>query len=278
VFASIAVLLVVGLQSLLTEETAPLPTFGHEPPSQSMVTPEPASSGGAGDRTPGSEGTEAPVRERGAEAPDEIETEVVADDEIEDPSPVEHTDLTRSAVSHEETNVTIVNTCTEPVELVWLHMDGSERGYGQLRGGALRNQPTYVGHVWVVRLAGDEPRELARFAATADEEVYTETCPEGDPLYTEPEPTRGAQQDLCSTASDHRLRLQVHNRCERRLEMFWVDFDCSLSTRDWVEPGQTFLQSTYAGHVWQAVDADGNRHAHFVADATRTEVTVTCDD
>ena len=186
----------------------------------------------------------------------------------------------RSPRSEQRGGLTISNTCSVPVEVIWLDFEGHERSYGRLPRGGLLTQNSYIGHVWIVR-AADLPAgvqaayqpDIVRFAVTS-EATYVETCSEDDPRYDETPPE--TVNTLCSVASSHQIRMEIENRCTVPVEFLWIAFDCSPSTRGWIEPGEVFHQTTYLGHVWKARDADGNVLAHIVASEENAQSPLTC--
>jgi hypothetical protein len=51
--------------------------------------------------------------------------------------------------------IRFINVRTEPVSLVWIAFDGSERPYATLEPGQEVIQPTYVAHRWLVKDSRD---------------------------------------------------------------------------------------------------------------------------
>jgi len=78
-----------------------------------------------------------------------------------------------------EVQLTFENRTPEPVDLVWLTLEGKQRGYGRLAPGAKREQHTFAGHAWLVIGPGDET--LAAFEAP-DEPATAEISDASKPL------------------------------------------------------------------------------------------------
>ena len=58
-----------------------------------------------------------------------------------------------------------INVRTEPVQVVWIAFDGSERPYTTLNPGQEYVQPTYVGHRWLVKVR-DSGEPVEAFIST----------------------------------------------------------------------------------------------------------------
>jgi len=64
--------------------------------------------------------------------------------------------------------ILFINVRDRPVKIIWIGFDGVERPYATLNEGQEMVQPTFVGHRWLARDAGDgDP--LAGFIATRSE-------------------------------------------------------------------------------------------------------------
>ncbi len=71
-----------------------------------------------------------------------------------------------SADSSHPTKITFENRFERPVRLFWSDGQGRLRGYGELAPGAIREQPTFRGHVWVADFAADDLAGVFTAAAT----------------------------------------------------------------------------------------------------------------
>lgn len=69
----------------------------------------------------------------------------------------------RSGGSGPETSILFDNQLKQPVEIFWVAGDGSAKSYGPVPPGKTRDQHTFAGHVWSVRLSG---RDLGSYRAT----------------------------------------------------------------------------------------------------------------
>jgi VHL beta domain len=80
----------------------------------------------------------------------------------------------RSPVSEDRVELTIRNTCSMPVEMIWLDFEGNERSYGVIPSSEALVLGTYRGHVWRA-VQGD--RSLVR-AFTVGPEQTLALCDE----------------------------------------------------------------------------------------------------
>lgn len=60
-----------------------------------------------------------------------------------------------------------------------------------------------------------------------------------------------------SVSSDERFRVNVVNRRDEVLDMYWIDFEGAEEPKGSVAPGEIWSQVTYATHPWVARDASG---------------------
>ncbi|TWU56349.1 DUF885 family protein [Rubripirellula reticaptiva] len=63
--------------------------------------------------------------------------------------------------------------------------------------------------------------------------------------------------------------IELVNATDHIVQLFWNDSNGSRQPYGHLEPGQSRRQHTYVGHVWVAVDQDGNFYGSAVAQATR---------
>ena len=71
-----------------------------------------------------------------------------------------------SRASAEPTTLTLVNRTDGELELWWIDLSGTRRGYGRLAAGQTRRQHTFIGHVW--QATGRDGANLGVFEARAD--------------------------------------------------------------------------------------------------------------
>lgn len=76
-----------------------------------------------------------------------------------------------SARTGPETQITFINTLTEPVEVFWLDDSGGRQSYGTVAAGERKEQHTFSGHVWLV--ANQKGETLGVYEATDDEGMAT---------------------------------------------------------------------------------------------------------
>lgn len=80
--------------------------------------------------------------------------------------------------SDEAVDLTIENVGSQPVEFDWLDFKESLRHYATIEPGTSIQQPTYVGHVWVLSSGG---RALGWFAASASAHRLVVPAPSASP-------------------------------------------------------------------------------------------------
>jgi hypothetical protein len=79
-------------------------------------------------------------------------------------------------------------------------------------------------------------------------------------------PVQGSQ---CSGASVQTVSLTFHNRSQRALRVFWVDFSCQEKLYADVPAGQSYNVSTFASHVWRLRDlVTSSLQGEYVATTT----------
>lgn len=81
---------------------------------------------------------------------------------------LEPTEAHSSDVSDRPAQIVFQNSTKHPLELVWIDFQGRRRPYGVLAAGAMRAQPTWIGHAWLLTgdvehgpfVAGDSPAKV----------------------------------------------------------------------------------------------------------------------
>lgn len=66
---------------------------------------------------------------------------------------------------------------------------------------------------------------------------------------TETEKTK-TENAKCSPASTQKIDISWVNESGRTLQIQWIGFDCKEINYKFIEPGETFEQSTFVGHIW----------------------------
>jgi hypothetical protein len=74
------------------------------------------------------------------------------------------------------------------------------------------------------------------------------------------------ESTLRSPGSDVATSLRFENRTTRALDVHWLDFAGQRKRYATVEPGATYTNATYVGHVWVVAESSGEGLAIFVAD------------
>ncbi|WP_436497635.1 hypothetical protein [Actinokineospora sp. HUAS TT18] len=75
----------------------------------------------------------------------------------------------RSPPSDQAVTLTFVNRTDAPCDVLWLDFEGDLVQYSRIEPGDEIRQPTYTGHIWIVRDPDGE--ELLRFAAERTGEI-----------------------------------------------------------------------------------------------------------
>ena len=142
--------------------------------------------------------------------------------------------------------LTFVNYTSRPVALYWVGYDCKQQKYATLKPGDSVDQPTYVGHHWLVR---DDAADLnlMDFAAS---DATNMIVPIGV-LFVSP-------GDTCSSNSSTALNYTFVNTTSRAVDVVWVDQNCKEQTYTTLDAGQTYNQQTYEGHVWRLYDHDNH--------------------
>ncbi len=81
---------------------------------------------------------------------------------------------------------------------------------------------------------------------TKTEKTETEKT-ETEKTKTEKTETENAK---CSPASTQKIDISWVNESGRTLQIQWIGFDCKEINYKFIEPGETFEQSTFVGHIW----------------------------
>ena len=78
--------------------------------------------------------------------------------------------------------------------------------------------------------------------------------------------TPADESTLRSPGSDVATSLRFENRTTRALDVHWLDFAGQRKRYATVEPGATYTNATYVGHVWVVAESSGEGLAIYVAD------------
>lgn len=79
-------------------------------------------------------------------------------------------------------------------------------------------------------------------------------------------PTGGTH---CSLSSTQSVALSFHNRTQRAVQVYWVDYQCQEKLFSDLPVGQTYMISTYATHPWRVRDTvTGALVLEYVASST----------
>ncbi|MCB1078631.1 MAG: hypothetical protein KDM64_12460, partial [Verrucomicrobiae bacterium] len=68
-----------------------------------------------------------------------------------------------------------------------------------------------------------------------------------------------------SPKSGEQVKLRIDNQTKDTVRLFWIDFDGERKEYGQADPGRSFDQNTFAGHLWLATDPKGHPLALFAA-------------
>ncbi len=71
-----------------------------------------------------------------------------------------------------------------------------------------------------------------------------------------PQPSQGVYESgLCSVDTGITATVTFSNASTQPVDLFWVDYACGEAYFATIQPGQSFIQSTFAGHPWHIRDS-----------------------
>jgi hypothetical protein len=78
----------------------------------------------------------------------------------------------------------------------------------------------------------------------------------------------------CSPGTDKQVTLTVFNKTSQQVALNWVDFDCKEIPYGVIEPGDSFVQPTFTGHIWIVRDTKTNQPIKVFAAKQTGTVTI----
>lgn len=116
-------------------------------------------------------------------------------------------------------------------------------------------------------LAGYDPEKAPTFAWPPELIAAYEAIQRGDHLEKlKPLPlTASEPADRKSARSGKAVQLRIDNQTAKTVRVFWIDFDGNHSNRGQVDPGRSFDQETFHGHLWLVTDMKDQPLALFEA-------------
>jgi dipeptidyl-peptidase 4 len=90
-------------------------------------------------------------------------------------------------------------------------------------------------------------------------------------------PLEGRGAPRASTRTGAETSLTFINKSPGPIELFWLDAEGQRRSYGKVPPGGEHAQHTFAGHVWEVVDAEGRTLARFQAAETEATAEITGD-
>jgi hypothetical protein len=136
--------------------------------------------------------------------------------------------------------VTFVNNVNEPVRVNWIGYDCVEKTYTTLQPGTSLVQPTYTGHLWIVRRATNN-------SALTDARP---ALPNG--IIT------AAGDGICSNG-DVQVQWSLRNSTATALEIYYLDPQCKEVSYGAIAAGGTRPFTSYVGHRWRLKVAGTDR-------------------
>ncbi|MFK7934084.1 MAG: T9SS type A sorting domain-containing protein [Saprospiraceae bacterium] len=145
------------------------------------------------------------------------------------------------AVTSNAMRATLVNEGCQTADIYW-NNNGTLRQYGSVKSGETKQQSTYSGHQWVLKVGN---RTVGNYTATCTDKTYRFDSSSGSMTAT-------FVNEGCQTA-----------------DIYW-DNNGTLRQYGSVAGGQTKTQRTYGGHKW--IFKVGNRVVgNYTADCTKTD-------
>jgi dipeptidyl-peptidase-4 len=129
-----------------------------------------------------------------------------------------------------------------------------------------------AGHLPLERLEFDVANRLLTFSAGTDDWRCRLDSYELEKIPARPaessDSQRGSSEGVppATRRTGPETELTFVNRTSGEVELFWIDPDGRPVSYGKIAPGERFVQHTYGGHVWRAVDAQGRTVGAFVAE------------
>lgn len=116
-------------------------------------------------------------------------------------------------------------------------------------------------------LAGYDPAKAPRFAwpaklVTAHEAILKGTNLESLPVLPLAPVASGTAR---SPSSPRAVKLRIDNRTGDSIRIFWIDYEGRRKEYGQADPGRSFHQETFTGHLWIATDPGGRPLSLFAA-------------
>ena len=130
------------------------------------------------------------------------------------------------------TEITFCNATALSVDVFWINFEGEETRYASLGPYGLYTQSTYEGHRWLVRDAASGEK-LAETAAQAEPRRFV------------------IGSDVVTARTGSEVAIVFHNASPVAAGVYWVDGEGKETLYASLRPGETYRQSSFAGHVWR---------------------------
>ncbi|OQR83065.1 hypothetical protein ACHHYP_15171 [Achlya hypogyna] len=163
--------------------------------------------------------------------------------------PVNWMQKTVTRESDVATQVTFINSFVVPVDVAWVDYDGGETVYNRINPGEKYTQDTYANHVWLLATPTHGP--LAYYTAQPEATFVDILGPNA--LGVGPACTA-----IVSGAAGVPIKLLFVNNTPHPIGIAWVDEGGAEIEYAQVHPRQSYVQDTYANHVWKAHYAGSN--------------------
>jgi hypothetical protein len=129
--------------------------------------------------------------------------------------------------------VTFVNNTSMPVNVNWIGYDCGEKTYATLQPGTSLVQPTYTGHLWIMRQVSDNKPLTDKRPVVANGLV----APVGN--------------GVCSPATGPAVKWGLKNASATALDLYWLNDKCQEVSYGRIAAGATRPQDSFVGHRWR---------------------------
>ncbi|KLU04787.1 Dipeptidyl peptidase IV [Rhodopirellula islandica] len=85
---------------------------------------------------------------------------------------------------------------------------------------------------------------------------------------------KGGRTPRSGGSSEAHTEITFVNQTDQALQLFWVDSGGKRVQYESIPAGETFVRTTFAGHVWEVIGKDKTKFGYFVADIEPTRLEV----
>jgi hypothetical protein len=174
----------------------------------------------------------------------------------------DHEPTVCSVPGHRE-RIEVVNTCADDVDLFWIDYKCRESFVGRVAPGQQLGQTTYDTHPWRVRDHATH-RLVKEWVGPAQPEAPKDPVELPEVAIDDGSSAPEAPPSVCSRPGNGATLRVVDRRTSGVSTVFWVDFDCHEQVFRRLEPGETWVESTFDTHPWRVRDENGRLLVDFV--------------